>query len=167
MAASRSGFYSSAEFDLSEFPTGVLEHSVELGRACVARKHRNARVLFLLWRGISRYLTTTGKRWAFGCSSLAGQNVAQARYLYGVLRDGGHLHPDFEVPPQPGFTCFEPERDGPEEEVPLPHLMRLYLSHGMKVCGPPAIDRGFNTIDFLGIIDTATVPEDLRQRFFV
>ena len=45
MAAAGGGFYSAAEFDLAGLPEAFLRDAVEVGRACVARGHRNGRVL--------------------------------------------------------------------------------------------------------------------------
>ena len=52
----------------------VLDASVEIGRACVAKPYRNRRVLYLLWRGIAEYVLAHGKRYVFGCSSLTSQD---------------------------------------------------------------------------------------------
>ena len=41
----------------------------------------------------------------------------------------------------------------PGDCPPPPKLLRAYLSVGAKICGPPAIDREFKTIDFLTILD--------------
>src|SRR6185503_11166609 len=43
MAARHQGFYSDDEFDLDGLPAEVRDNAVELGRACVAREHRNGR----------------------------------------------------------------------------------------------------------------------------
>ena len=53
--AQRDELYSNTEFDLSGLPDRVLRHGAEVGRACVAKEHRNGRVLQLLWRGIALY----------------------------------------------------------------------------------------------------------------
>jgi putative hemolysin len=45
----------------------------------------------------------------------------------------------------------------PDLRLKLPKLLRAYLSLGAKICGPPAIDRDFKTIDFLTLIDLETV----------
>ena len=36
-----------------------------------------------------------------------------------------------------------------EEPTAIPKLLRAYLAVGAKICGPPALDRQFKTIDFL------------------
>ena len=35
----------------------------------------------------------------------------------------------------------------------IPKLLRAYLSLGARICGAPAIDREFGTIDFLAVLD--------------
>src|ERR1041385_2365889 len=71
------GFYSAGEFDLSSLPRHVLEESVEVGRACVAREHRNKQVLFLLWKGLAAYMLHNRKRYFFGCCSLPTQDARE------------------------------------------------------------------------------------------
>lgn len=48
--------YTSDEFDLSGLPDELLNESIELGRACIAKEHRNSRVLYLLWKGIAEFM---------------------------------------------------------------------------------------------------------------
>ena len=73
------GFYTASEFDLSALPPHVLDGALELGRACIARAHRNTRVLYLLWRGIAELAQALGKRWLFGCCSLTSQDPRAGR----------------------------------------------------------------------------------------
>jgi putative hemolysin len=40
------------------------------------------------------------------------------------------------------------------------------LRYGAKVCGPPAIDRQFKTIDFLVLFDVAEMSERTVRMFF-
>jgi putative hemolysin len=35
-----------------------------------------------------------------------------------------------------------------------------------RVCGPPAIDCEFKTIDFLALVDLHALPDRVRKRFF-
>ena len=71
-----SEFYASGEFDLSAIPLDVVGRSVELGRACISKEHRNSRVLFLLWKVLANYMTATGCRYLFGCCSVFTQESA-------------------------------------------------------------------------------------------
>jgi putative hemolysin len=49
--------------------------------------------------------------------------------------------------------------------VKIPKLLRAYLTLGAKICGPPALDRQFKTIDFLTLLDLETMPLLARQKF--
>ena len=52
-----------------------------------------------------------------------------------------------------------------ETEIHVPRLLRAYLSIGARICGPPAIDREFKTIDFLTLLDLDQMPRVVRSRF--
>lgn len=164
MAARGAGFYSDGEFDLSALPRDLLASSVEVGRACVSRDHRNTGVLFLLWKGLASYMQATGKRYLFGCSSLTSQDTAAGLKAYEQLAASGHVHPLLSVRPRRGFECAAAAPAA--ETVRLPILFRTYLRHGAKVCGPPAIDREFATIDFLTLLDLQDLPADARRLYF-
>jgi putative hemolysin len=46
-----------------------------------------------------------------------------------------------------------------------PRLLRGYLAMGGRICGPPAIDRDFKTIDFLTLLDLQALPASIRARY--
>jgi putative hemolysin len=167
MAARVHGFYSAGEFDLSALPPDYVADAVEVGRACVAREHRNGRVLNLLWRGLALYLLRNRKRYLFGCCSLTSQDAALGQATMLHLAREGQVHPTLRTPPLPGLGC---EGADPAEVaaqvVHIPPLFRSYLSLGAKVCGPPAIDRQFKTIDFLVTLDVTKLDEHSYRFFF-
>ena len=160
-----SGFYSAVEFDLSRLPAEVLAQSIELGRACIAQEHRSPHVLFLLWKGLVAYLNLMHKRYLFGCCSLTSQDAREGKAVENLLQAGGYWHDKFFVPPQKKFACFA-DTFRVDDSIParIPKLFRTYLRYGAKVCGPPAIDRLFKTIDFFVIFDLAEL--DLVSRAF-
>ena len=53
-----------------------------------------------------------------------------------------------------------------KEDPELPKLFHTYLRIGAKVCGEPAIDREFKTIDFFVLFDVETIEERYYQMFF-
>jgi putative hemolysin len=165
MATRMGGFYSAGEFDLSTMPLQMLRHAVEIGRACVAREHRNGRVLHLLWRGLATYLAWNRKRYLFGCCSLNSQDPALGTAVYDSLDSAGHLHPEVRIEPLPRTACRTvTPHQGPVPAVPA--LFDSYLRLGAHVCGPPAIDREFKTIDFLVMLDTDSLDPTSRRSFF-
>ncbi|HKP10994.1 MAG TPA: GNAT family N-acyltransferase [Blastocatellia bacterium] len=166
MAAAK-GFYSASEFDLSRLPADVLRDAVELGRACVAQSHRNTQVLFLLWKGLAAYVTANRKRYLFGCCSLTSQDEGEGRRAFELLKQQGHLHTAFSVTPKAGLECRGDDlMAGEAAEVRIPKLFNIYLRFGARVCGPPAIDRLFKTIDFLVLFDAQEMTAQWRKAFF-
>ncbi len=167
MAAQYRGFYSAQEFDLSQLPAAIIDASFEVGRACVAEKHRNTQVLFLLWKGMAVYVQASAKRFLFGCCSLTSQDPVEGRAVLAYLDRKGHLHPDLEVRPQPGWECYDDQlQPDPKFRVKIPKLFRIYLRHHAKICGPPAIDRAFKTIDYLVIFDVEAMDRRQIRTFF-
>lgn len=165
MAAAK-GFYSAREFDFSHLPADVLLDAVELGRACVAQSHRNAQVLFLLWKGLAAYVIANRKRYLFGCCSLTSQDMCEGRRVFEMLKESGQLHPTLCVLPRAGFECYTDDLSFDQAEANIPRLFRTYLRFGARVCGPPAIDRLFKTIDFLVLFDVEEMAEQWRKVFF-
>ena len=165
MAVGGEGLYCAQEFDFSTVPPDVLTRSVELGRACITRGHRNGTALFALWRGLAAYLDRSGKRYFFGCCSLTSQDPKEGVAVLRRLEHEGRMWPGFTVHPRPSHACRVPE--GSElPEVPLPRLFKTYLRYGALACGPPAIDREFGTIDFLVLFDSKRLPRRLFALFF-
>ncbi|MBX3731238.1 MAG: GNAT family N-acetyltransferase [Verrucomicrobiae bacterium] len=159
-AARNLGFYSEQEFDFTPF----LPHRdriVELGRACVHSEHRNLPVLGLLWQGIARYGRRHGTRYFVGCSSLTSLDPAVGAAAYENLRQEHLVEPGFRTLPTERFRCpLDVVAPSPPK---IPKLLRAYLSFGSKICGPPAIDREFGTIDFLTLVDMDRFPPAARR----
>jgi putative hemolysin len=167
MAAAGFGWYSATEFDLMSLPITVIEDSVELGRACVARDHRNLQVLFLLWRGLAAYVAHNKKRYLFGCCSLTSQDARDGLRLMQLLEAEGNCNEVLQVTPKPGFECAINSEDDTEPfDISAPRLFQIYLRYGAKVCGPPALDRRFKTIDFLVMFDVFEMDGPTRKLFF-
>lgn len=167
MAEAGKGFYSQGEFDFSHIPSEVLDQSVEVGRACIVKEHRNGRVLFLLWKGIAKYMQYTQKRYLFGCCSLTSQDRDEGKAVMDYLERNGHTHRNITVPPLPEVECYPPDSTVSRRiKVRIPILFRLYLNYSAKVCGPPAIDRAFKTIDYFVMMDLAELDKRTRKMFF-
>jgi putative hemolysin len=165
MAARAEGFYCATEFDLSAFDPAILAAAVEIGRACVAKAHRNGRVLHLLWRGLAAYLLWNGKHFLFGCCSLTTQDPAVAASVHRYLHQIGAIHPSVSVAVRAECRCnVEPTTQPSEPHIPA--LFRTYLTLGAKVCGEPAIDRQFKTIDWLVALDVHQIAPATYRTFF-
>src|SRR5712671_2145301 len=161
-AASKLGYYSAQEFDFTPFEPRRAE-IIELGRACVHIQHRNLIVLGMLWKGIADYAKQRGGRYLLGCSSLTSQDPAVGASAYSELCRKHLASPEWRTRPVPAYDC--PIDRLAAEHVKIPKLLRAYMSIGSKICGPPALDRNFKTIDFLTLLDLEAMPALARQRF--
>lgn len=174
-AASGLGYYSAREFDFGPFEP-VRGELVELGRACVDRAHRNQTVLALLWRGIADYAAVRGARYLTGCSSLTSRVAAEGREAWAVLAERHWVEPRWRTVPRAGWGCGAECADAGGEggvegmslevgRVKIPRLMGAYLALGAKLCGAPALDREFGTVDFLTWLDLRAVPERVLRKY--
>lgn len=161
-AAARLGYYCEQEFAFDVFEP-IRGEMVELGRACVHQDHRNLIVLGLLWKGIASYAQLQGARYLFGCSSLTSQDAAVGASAYADLCRKHLADTRWRTRPLPACDC--PLDHLAVDSVTIPKLLRAYLSLGAKICGPPALDRHFRTIDFLTLLDLESLPAAARQRF--
>jgi putative hemolysin len=174
------GYYSEQEFSFAPYEPlrpGVLE----LGRASIDREHRTPEVLTLLWRGIAQYATDMGLRYLVGCSSLTSKDPAEGWQMYRQLEQYRVL-PEFATEPTAAYACpMEQEgvhaqpshlQQDPSLPVPptpisvkVPKLLKTYMAIGARICGPPAWDREFGTIDFLTLLDLKLISPSARNRF--
>jgi len=174
-AAQNLGYYSEQEFDFSPYKP-LRAGTLELGRASIDREHRTPEVLTLLWRGIAQYATEMGLRYLIGCSSLNSSDPLQGWQMYRQL-EPYRVAPEFRTVPTVGYGCpseHEGECTQPspgEQNLPptapakVPKLLKTYLAIGARICGPPAWDREFGTIDFLTLLDLELLSPSARNRF--
>ncbi len=161
-AAVHLGYYSAQEFEFEVFER-LRGEMVELGRACVHREHRNLVVLGLLWKGIADYARQNGARYLFGCSSISSQDPTIGASVYADLCRRHLVSAEYRTRPLPLFEC--PLEQLAAETPKIPKLLRAYLTIGAKICGPPALDRQFKTLDFLTLLDFQAMPVAVRDRF--
>jgi putative hemolysin len=159
------GYYSEQLFDFGPLEP-IRGELLELGRACVHSDYRNTTVLGMLWKGIASYAALCNARYMLGCSSITSQDESDGAALFEALRE------KYLAPERLRTRPREPHRCRPLEGAPHtalsepPRLFRAYLDISARLCGPPAIDRDFGTIDFLTLLDLQAIPQRLRTRFF-
>ncbi len=162
LAAANLGYYSEREFDFALYEPLRCE-MIELGRACVHADHRNFTLLHLLWRGIAIYAVERKARFLIGCSSLTSQDPVEGAAMYQELRSTFLVKPTWQTVPHPAYA-FDVDL-AVASDSPPPKLLRAYLAIGAKICGPPAIDREFGTIDFLTLLDLNALPAIVLAHF--
>lgn len=156
------GYYSEQEFHFSLYEP-LRGQILELGRACIAREHRCSEVLTLLWRGIGQYACTHHLRYLIGCSSLSSNDPAEGWSIYRQLSE--FLVPEFlRTQPRKGSE-LPPDSEPAVRDIKVPRLLRTYLAVGARICGAPAWDQEFRTIDFLTLLDLAQLSPAAKSRF--
>jgi len=148
------GFYSAQEFDFAPL-LPLADQMIELGRACVHSQHRNLTVLGMLWKGIAAYAQDHRCRYLIGCSSVPSVDAAVGASVYADLQRRYLAPAEFLTKPVAGWEC--PLDQLSPEPVKVPKLLTAYLSIGARICGQPALDREFSTIDFLTVLDLERV----------
>ena len=161
-AAQRLGYYSAREFDFSPYEP-IRDQVLELGRASIEREHRSSEVLTLLWRGIAQYSRHHGLRYLIGCSSLNSQDPAEGWAVYEQLVPFT-TSSDFCTTPAPAYRL--PGKNGTLlTSSRIPRLLKTYIGVGARICGEPAWDKEFGTIDFLTLLDLRQMTPAARNRF--
>jgi len=163
VAAANLGYYSAREFDFAPYES-LRNSIVELGRASIHRDHRSFQVLSLLWKGIAAYAQDREARYLIGCSSLTSQDPHVGSAMYDSLQRY-LVESKFQTDPLPAFALPMPRTDPAAKRIQPPKLLRAYLSIGANICGRPAIDCEFKTIDFLTLLDLESMSSCARSRF--
>ena len=94
-------------------------------------------------------------------ASLARSRIKRADST--VLAALALAQPHWRACPRAPYDCSLSQLAA--EPAKIPKLLRAYLTLGAKICGPPALDRQFKTIDFLTLLDLQTMPLLARQKF--
>jgi putative hemolysin len=164
-SAFTSSFYSTTEFELTEFleSPGI---KLELGRACIKKEHRKGAVISLLWKGIVQYSIETRAEYLFGCSSVKTTSYASVLEIQEGLMLSGRIGSEWKIEPTAPYRFREEEKDRPHcGLIEIPSLLRSYFSAGAKVYGEPALDRDFNCVDYLTILRLSELKSTFERRY--
>ncbi len=162
-------FYAEGEFDIASIrrlPGEVLE----LGRSCVHRDYRRKAIMNRLWARILAYGREHRVTYLFGCSSVYTAEPKEVSRFYDILSRRYGAPSACRVTPLKGREVPDltpgilKRREEKEVLLKLPALIRSYLKVGARVCGPPAWDKEFGTVDFFVLLDVAEMSWSYMQR---
>ncbi len=190
-ARSAGNFYSQDEFTIRGLD-GIRHEVCEVGRSCVAAEFRSGAVVSMLWGALANLRFHRDERlkllnyarrqhppvpkfnYLFGCVSLEETDATAALALYEYFIQNNQISDRVSAAPRSGFE-LPPVADAEiqqhlhdhEKQISrsLPPLFKGYLRLGAKICGPPAYDRAFGTIDFLILQDMREIPERYARHF--
>ncbi|MFH1996889.1 MAG: GNAT family N-acyltransferase [Candidatus Omnitrophota bacterium] len=172
IANSANGFYSSKEYEVHGLYK-FADKCLELGRTCVSSEHRSGSIIALLWGGITEILVRADLRYMLGCVSLKGTDPTIGWAMYQYIVKKYSVCKDFSVIPRPGFKLDRPAdseikkllADERTLKNNIPPLFKGYLRLGGVICGEPALDKEFGTIDFFILVDINKVPARYKRHF--
>jgi putative hemolysin len=177
-------FYSEGEFSMDAI-LALPGIKLELGRACIHPDYRTGSAIAIVWQGLGEYMRRLGAQWLFGCSSVSFDPDLQGsvRTHRAIGRHLLHNHlVDAELHAKPRFTFnhdgldfrseiageYEPEASETKEALKaIPPLLKGYLRLGAKICGAPAWDPEFSTLDYLTLLEVSHMEDSFRTRFGV
>jgi putative hemolysin len=154
-------FYSASEFEIE--PLLVLPNLVEIGRSCIDPAYRSGAALAALLGGLARHLRAGGHEHVIGCASIpiAG-GLEPVRTLCAQLLREHAGPPELRCAPRnPLPLAASSERLTPAS---VPPLIRGYLRMGAFICGPPALDTEFGTVDLLMLLPMARLDRRYAHR---
>jgi putative hemolysin len=170
--------YTALEFDLSDFDFSNIRF-MELGRACIKKEFRKGAVIGLLWKGISQYMNESKAEYLFGCSSIMGAEVWEAALTYNYLLENNQVSENHKTYPLKKYQIpfFESwlnyyrsplnEAQKAKAEELIPPLLKSYLKTGAKIAGIPAVDKDFDCVDFLTILNREEISRKVKEKFKV
>jgi putative hemolysin len=156
------GYYSAGEFDLSRL-SHLFKSTVELGRACVHRDHRNGGTITMLWTGLAKYMQMHNYEYMIGCASVPihdGGHMAAS--LYHKLKDDFLSPSEYRVFPHNPLPIASLNK---EMQVACPPLIKGYLRLGAYICGEPAWDAYFNMADMLVMLPLSKINSRYASHF--
>ena len=172
VASSGIGFYSSREYHIEGIDK-IAENTIEVGRSCVSPEYRSGAVVALLWAGIAEVLKRSKLRYLLGCVSLETTEPAVGWALYEHFKERNNLSAVLCATPMDAFVLPPPDAARMQELLNnrrsllhlIPPLFKGYLRLGVGICGAPALDKEFSSIDFLVLLDHAQLPEKYFKHF--
>ena len=172
VAAAAKGFYSAREFEIRGL-SKIADRCLELGRSCVSPGYRNGAVIALLWNAISEILSRSGMIYMLGCVSLETTNPRIGWALHEYLTEVNHLNRKVKAIPRSEYRLERPPisditkalSDLEALKKHLPPLFKAYMRVGAAICGEPALDSEFGTIDFCMVVDMGKVPYRYVRHF--
>lgn len=169
-------FYSTSEFQM-EHLLALPGTKLELGRACIDKEHRNGVIITLLWRGIAEYIRLTETKTLFGCGSIKTMDPLEVGLITKYLSDEGFSSPELGVSPTKKYTMkqlpgvleyieanpFVYNKDEVKKLVPA--LLQSYFKVGAKLAVEPALDREYNCIDFLTVLNVDDMHSSYKEKY--
>lgn len=168
MAEKAGGFYSEAEFDVSDLRARGRP-LLELGRSCLHADFRGSAAMLHLWAGVADYVARHGVEILFGVASFHGTDIGALAGPLSLL-DAAHRSDDLQcVAHKSGAVMMNilttDAIDRKAAILAMPALIKAYLRLGGVVGQGAYVDHAFNTTDVMMILDVAKMDPQTRAAY--
>ncbi|TVR40125.1 MAG: GNAT family N-acetyltransferase [Planctomycetota bacterium] len=172
-------FYTQTEFDLGNLLNSPGD-KLEMGRACIHPEFRNGFTFIALWKGLAGYISRHRVSRLFGCSSINNTDPATIAAIQDYLQRHDYVDDSYGCQPLPTFrlaglvdaqrqvqslSLTERVANDGYIEAMIPPLLWAYLEAGAKVVSSPAYDADFACMDFLTVLNTDRLRDDLVRKY--
>lgn len=159
-------FISESEYDISKIKHCNL---LEISRAVVKKEYRDGAAIQLLWKSIIHYANHYDTDYMIGTASFCGVDVNEYKEAFSYLHYH-HLSPDdilcvakepchrLDIIPASEFNSLEAKHN-------LPPLVKGYLRLGCTIGQGIYIDRPFNSLDVLIVLEIKKINPRYLKRF--
>jgi len=155
------GYYSESEFDITGL-NKIRHQIIEFGRACIDAEYRNGPTLMMLWTGLSSIVRVNKYQYVLGCASVSlRDDGVTAAAVWRNVRNMIDQDSELSVIPHCPYPAEQVNSDLPAQ---IPALIEAYLKIGVKVCGEPAWDPDFNTVDFPMLLTVSQLNQRYKKR---
>lgn len=162
--AKRAGrWYSQSEFDMGNL-LGLMERSMELGRACVRADRRGGAAIMMLWTGLVSFAKSRDLVAMLGCGSISVMDGGHgAASLFEQMKASGRCAPErWRVYPKNRLPL---ERLDRTRKIATPPLMKGYLRAGAYICGEPCLDPRFHCADVIVLMPLQNIAGQYGRHF--
>jgi len=160
------GFYSTHEFDISDFLNNYKGKVLELGRTCVLPKYRNSATMNLLWKGVAKYIEENNIDAMFGCVSAPGLDCSAYKEGFSFLYHNYSL--DYSITAKDGVSMnmMKNEDIDPKQAIKnLPPLIKGYLKVNAKFGQEAFVDYDYNLTDIFVMADIKNADEKYKKHY--
>jgi len=172
-AAKAGGFYTSAEYDLSQMISAWPSTAkfLELGRSCILKEWRSrTSTMQLLWRGLIAYVERFSIELMFGCASFAGTDPEALALPLSYLHHYHSMPAQMRVRARPELYVemnrIPKDRIDLKEALrALPPMIKGYLRAGCLIGDGAVLDHQFATTDVFIYLPTADIDPRYKSRF--
>lgn len=172
-AARAGGFYTAAEYDLTQMLKSIGPDTklLELGRSCVLKEYRSKPgTMQLLWRGLMVYVARFSIDVMFGCASFAGTDpkalAVPLSFLYHHHMMPAETRPRANPARYVDMNLLPKDAIDPKEALrTLPPLLKGYVRAGALVGDGAVVDLQFGTTDVFIWFPVSSVESRYSSRF--